>query len=214
MIFRLRPASHSADDRMFRRVSGAIEVRLLRDAMCRSCHDRGPRRAVDQSVLVKMEGCGCGNGGTCWSPTASISPRGASLRHAAEAELRHSGACWCSCLAGAGPQRRGGMGFDERAPGLRFRPARTGSDRSAARARSKLRPSSRARLQLTSSLPPRSPDSRVLTMIGGGPCYGIKIYVSDGNITAIFLASGLQVFCIVSRTGGMAMWRKGVGFFQ
>jgi hypothetical protein len=69
-------------------------------------------------------------------------------------------------------------------------------------------------LQLTSSWPSRSRDSRLLPMLGGRTCQRIKIYVVNDYIEACFLASGLQVFRIVSRRGGMAVWRRGVGILR
>jgi hypothetical protein len=51
-------------------------------------------------------------------------------------------------------------------------------------------------------------------MVGSDACQRIKINVFAAYMRGGFLASGLQVFGIVSRRRGMAVWQKGMGFFR
>ena len=126
-----------------------------------------------------------------------IIPRAAS--YAGTVALRHSGAYSRCCQSGAGLKMSVWVGPGEARHGIRFPPARTGNARSAARTQARRRPNLRARLQLTSSWPSRSPDSRLLPMVGGRTCQRIKIYVVTVYMEGRLLALGLQVFRIVSR---------------
>jgi hypothetical protein len=184
-------------------------------AMCYSCHAKdGDTFRPVSCRYPKRRRCPLSEGDD--GPDGGVSPRAANRPHAGRGELRHSGACSPRYRSEAGPKASVWMGSDEACRGIRFPLARTGSVRSAARAQARLRPNLRARLQLTSSWPPRSCDSRFLpmAMVGGGPFQRIKIYVVDVYIGADFLAPSLQVFRIVKRRNGMAVWRRGVGFLR
>jgi hypothetical protein len=165
-------------------------------ALCFSCHSEGggahpvANRYRKNRLRPRSEG-----GGAPWS---RISSRAASRPHAGNGELRHSGACSPHCHSEAVPQISVWMGSGETCRGIRFALARTGSVRSAARAQARLRPNLRARLQLTSSCPSRSRDSRCLPMVRGCPCQRIKSIAVTVYIWADLLASALQVFRIVS----------------
>jgi hypothetical protein len=163
----------------------------------------GVRKAIGRS---NGDGVRCGR----------IIRRAANRFHAGKAELRHSGAYAPRCRTGCGRKIPVWRKSGQACRGIRFPLARTGSVRSAARTQAKQRPNLRARLQLTSSCPQRSRDSRILptAMVGAGSCQRIKIYVSTVYIEAGFLAPALQVFRIVNRQDAMAVWRKGVGFFR
>ena len=165
--------------------------------LCFSCHseDSGALRSVAYRYRKSRPRRRSEGGDALYG---RISSRAASRPHAGSGELRHSGACSRRYHSEAGPQISVWMGSGETCRGIRFALARTGSVRSAARAQARLRPNLRARLQLTSSWPSRSRDSRCLPMVGGCPCQRIKSHVVTVYIWADLLALTLQVFRIVS----------------
>jgi hypothetical protein len=176
-------------------------------ALCYSCHDdRAQIVARRRHSLYRYQ-----RGRPRTPSEGGDGPCGWFIRRAASrlrdgrGELRHSGARSSRYRTGAGPQTRAWTGSGGTCRGVRFPLARTGNVRSAARAQARLRPNLRARLQLTSSWPSRSRDSRLLPMVGGRPCQRIKIFVVSVYIKARFLASGLHVFRVVKSRSGMAV---------
>ena len=177
-----------------------------------SCGSPGRVRPAARCRAASANGYGDGVQIAAASPATGVIPRAAN--YAGKGELRRCGAYSLRCRNEAGQKTSVWVGSDEASRDIRFPLVRTGNARSAARAQARLRPNLRARLQLTSSWPSRSRDSRLLPMVGGRTCQRIKIYVVNDHIEAGFLASGLQVFRIVSRRGGMAVWRRGVGILR
>lgn len=134
-------------------------------------------------------------------------------RAASAVGLRHSGARLHRCPVARASGRRTLPASVEDCCGIRRHPAPTGNARSAARAEERLRPNLPARLQVTSSHPPRSRDSRVWVMIGLGPCQEIKIYVVIVYIKATFLAPALHVFSHRQQTARRGSVAEEQGFF-
>jgi hypothetical protein len=130
----------------------------------------------------------------CKFQCSEIIRRAASLRRGEKGELRHSGASSMPCHTATGLKRLGGTGSRGAQLGIRFPPVPTENGLSAARAQARRQPNFRARLQLTSSWPSRSRDSRLLPMVGNRPCQRIKTYVSTVYILTVLLAPALQVF--------------------
>jgi hypothetical protein len=145
-------------------------------ALCYSCHDcraEIPTDAFDPHSDGMQAFAICYGTMTCG---VRIIPRAGS--YAGTAALRHSGACSGHCHSEGGLKMSVWVGPGGACHGTRFPPARTGNARSAARTQARRRPNLRARLQLTSSWPSRSRDSRLLPMVGSRTCQRIKIYVA------------------------------------